>query len=120
MLAIIKVMETIKNWTAEERNIHMQTINEIVEYNHRHFFSDSFFNSITNELKVNLKQGLDDLERINTSEIYLNIRKRTSKNPDSYKEMFQQGPNTLTRQEHTTVLKKARYYYNRYLASKNP
>jgi hypothetical protein len=118
MLAIIKVMETIKNWTAEERNINMQKISDIVEYNHKHFFSSSFFNSITKELAVNLKQGLDDLERTNTSEIYLNIRKRTSKNPNFYKEMFQQGPHRLTRQEHASVVAKARLYYNRHLASK--
>ena len=120
MLAIIKVMETIKNWTAEERNVNMQKISNIVEYNHQHFFSDSFFNSITNELKVNLKQGLDDLERTNTSEIYLNIRKRTSKNPSIRPLIFKQHPDSLTRQEHATVVAKARYYYNRYLASKNP
>lgn len=120
MLAIIEVMKTIKNWTPQERVTKMSMINDIVEYNHQHFFSTEFFNSTVDELKVNLKQGLDYLEGINTSKIYLGIRKRTAKNPKFYEEMFCQGPYRLTRQEHAQVVTKARTYYNRYLASKKP
>jgi len=118
--AIIEVMKTIKNWTPYERESKMQEILTIVDYNQKYFFSKEFFNLITSELKDNLYNGIKILEQENTSQLYIELRKKLLKMPAIHKKLFALDTGQLTRQENIKVLKKARSYYNRYLADKNP
>jgi hypothetical protein len=113
-------MKTIKNWTPYERESKMQEILTIVDYNQKYFFSKEFFNLITSELKDNLYNGIKILEQENTSQLYIELRKKLLKMPAIHKKLFALDTGQLTRQENIKVLKKARSYYNRYLADKNP
>ena len=52
--AIVVLMKQISNWSIIEKQEKMRKLQKIADYNKKHFFSDSFFNKITNELKRNL------------------------------------------------------------------
>jgi len=54
LTAIALAMKQITNWTSEERQYKMRVLQEITEYNKKHFFSVDFFEQILNELKENL------------------------------------------------------------------
>ena len=59
MLAIIRLMRTICDWTPEERAEKKYLINEIVAYNQKYFFSQDFFDLVVNELQKNLSLAFD-------------------------------------------------------------
>lgn len=118
MSAVVKTMSTITNWSDKEKAINMAKINQITEYNQKYFFSNDFFELITNELKQNLKNGLEELESTNTSERYLTLRKILGKNPICKTKLIDDTP-ARSRQDVSKAVKVARTYYNRYLKSIN-
>ena len=61
MLAIIRLMKTICEWTPEERLNKRQLMQEIANYNQNHFFSTAFFNIVTDELRRNLSRAFDQI-----------------------------------------------------------
>ena len=75
MLAVISAMKKITQWTDQERCINMQQLQEIANYNQQRFFGQDFHNQIIEELKHNLEQGLNTIERTNTGSRFLNLRK---------------------------------------------
>ena len=62
MLAIIGVMQTICEWTPEERLEKAQCIKEIVQHNQNYFFSKEFFNLVLDELKTNLACAFNQIK----------------------------------------------------------
>lgn len=62
MLAIIELMRDIATWSDTQRIINTKKIAQIVNYNHRHFFSKKFLVAITDELQVNLANAFDYIE----------------------------------------------------------
>ena len=94
MLAIIDVMRTICAWTPEERLKKTKLIKEIVQHNQNYFFSDKFFDLVTNELQTNLTQAFDQIksdpgfdawvERWQSRLQHAEIREFLQKNNDRY------------------------------------
>jgi hypothetical protein len=70
---IIKTMREIASWSPEYKSIQMKKINAITEYNHRHFFSDEFFNTVIAELKNNLTWAFDYIENNNIGQVYRDL-----------------------------------------------
>jgi hypothetical protein len=62
MLAIIRLMRSICDWTPEERLKKRQLLQDIARYNQKHFFSKEFFNIVTDELQGNLSWAFDQLK----------------------------------------------------------
>lgn len=61
LITIADLMKQIANWSPQVRERKMARAQAIADYNKKHFFSEEFFNQITEELKNNLKSGLDQL-----------------------------------------------------------
>jgi len=62
MLAIIKLMKTICNWTPKERVEKRKHLQDIANYNQNHFFSAAFFDIVADELRRNLSRAFDQLK----------------------------------------------------------
>lgn len=61
MLAIIRLMRSICDWTPEESLKKRQIMQDIARYNQNHFFSKAFFNIVTDELRTNLSRAFDQI-----------------------------------------------------------
>ena len=59
--AINALMKSISEWDPTTYNKKMSETRYIAEYNKQHFFSDTFFNSVINELKSNLSIAFDQV-----------------------------------------------------------
>jgi virulence-associated protein VapD len=108
--AIVKLMKQIATWDHDTRNIKMQQIQDIVEHNQQHFFSENFFDQINNELKTNLYSALTQVENINTSKRYIDLRKSLNTTAELRNFMT----NTGDRAQLAQAVKQARKYYNQY------
>ena len=62
MQAIIKTMIDISNWNDTQRSEKINRVYEIAKYNQKHFFSQSFFNLITEELQTNLNIAFEQIK----------------------------------------------------------
>ena len=114
---IIAAMKKIINWTSDEQTANWAKIKEITEYNKKYFFSDTFFNLISNELQSNLRDALVELENTNTSRTF--IEKRIEKY--NLPEVDQTEAIGWMREDisyQITILQAARRYYNRWRNSK--
>ena len=112
LTALVNSMKEITQWSQSERETKLNLIKQITKYNRKHFFSNKFINQVTDELKHNLKQAFDELEITNTSSIFINRRKKLA----TYFEIKEYLLTRDTRQNITTILKKAREYYMRSLS----
>lgn len=74
--AIVALLKTITQWTPKERVSNLEKMQEIAQWNQQHFFSSKFFDQITNELKSNLSNGINEVIESNTSKNYFKIRKQ--------------------------------------------
>ena len=117
--ALVNSMKQIAGWSQSVREKNMKEINTITQYNKEYFFSDKFFKFVVNELVTNLKQGLNELEELNTGCRYLNFRKLLSKNEELKTNVLLCERPGRTRTDLIKSLKKARKYYNRYLKTLN-
>jgi hypothetical protein len=63
MQAIIGVMCDISTWTDEQRRNNKLRMEKIAKHNQQYFFSDDFFNLVTNELRTNLCEALDQMKK---------------------------------------------------------
>jgi len=114
MMAVIRVMKSIADWSESQRNLNIQKIQEIVSYNRQHFFSNEFFNLVVDELKNNLSQAFVELETTNTSKNFIDLRKQLAQNLENRAVLTKKGNKDKHR-----VLRLARKYYNRYLKTLN-
>ena len=65
--AIILSMQQIANWTDDERHDKMSQLQQIAEFNRKHFFSSKFFNQVVTELKENLSIALTKFKNTKSS-----------------------------------------------------
>jgi hypothetical protein len=84
--AVIDLMSSIKNWTPQQRQINLQQAYNIAQYNKRLFFSKQFSDHVTNELKTNMKSAFENLENLNTSKIWRDLRQKYRDNQEIQKE----------------------------------
>lgn len=61
LLAVVRVMSDIANWSASTRAGKIAQAKQIAEHNRKHFFSDKFFNLVCEELRINLGAALIDV-----------------------------------------------------------
>jgi hypothetical protein len=113
LCAITKLMSQIADWTSEERVVKLAQAQAIADYNKQHFFSDTFFNQITTELKTNLTKAFKTLETTNSSKYLLERWEIWRSNPEL-------GLVTKRSDEiRRLVLERAQYYNMRSLNSVN-
>ena len=65
--AIVLAMQQIANWTDDERHYKMSQLQQIAEFNRKHFFSSKFFNQVITELKENLSIALTKFKNTKSS-----------------------------------------------------
>jgi len=65
MQAVIATMKSIANCSQQEYEKKILQARMIADYNKKYFFSQKFFDTITNELKNNLAAGFDQLRKGN-------------------------------------------------------
>ncbi len=58
LIQIAELMKYISNWLPHQRERNMAEAQAIANYNQQHFFSQEFFNQVTNELTANLTTAL--------------------------------------------------------------
>ena len=63
MQAIIRTMCEITTWSDELRCDNVQRMQQIVDHNHKHFFSKDFFDLIINELRTNMTEAFDQIKQ---------------------------------------------------------
>jgi hypothetical protein len=74
-------MKYISNWSPDQRERNMAKAQSIADYNKQYFFSGTFFNNITNELKTNLSNAFVEIKNCNRSNHYLAFRDQILSNP---------------------------------------
>jgi len=115
MNKIVQIMSDIIGMPADKRAEMLVQAQAIADHNRRHFFSEEFQQLIAQELRGNLAQALDQLEKTNTSEIWLNRRKELAQVPELKNMLTGKIPGLLnnyclTRDEIATAVSKARQY----------
>lgn len=76
LVKITNLMRQIANWSPEVQVAKMAEAKAVAEHNRQHFFSQEFFNQLTQELKDNLTQAFDKLAKENTSAEWLALSSR--------------------------------------------
>jgi hypothetical protein len=69
--AIVLLMQQIANWTDDERHYKMSQLQQIAEFNRKHFFSSKFFNQVITELKENLSIAFTEFKNTKSSNHWL-------------------------------------------------
>lgn len=122
MQKIIDLMITMTQWSPEQRAEKMQQAQHIVDHNKQHFYSQEFFNQITNELSENLNMAFDEIERTNQSRKFFASRLRLASVPEIRqilsnvvdhpdKDLNPAKYGTYNRQTIMQVVRRARQYY---------
>jgi predicted XRE-type DNA-binding protein len=62
LIQIAELMKYISTWLPHQRERNMAQAQAIADYNRQHFFSQEFFNQVTDELKTNLTSAFDQLD----------------------------------------------------------
>lgn len=133
---IANLMQDIANWSPGQRKYNLAQAQKIADYNKQHFFSQRFFDAIAQELHRNLTQAVRKLLETNTSQAFINRRKKQCQHADLREVLIGRVPHpsgeplvpcepgkeaTLMPQGIVQVLKHARSYYNNHIQSvKNP
>ena len=76
MNKIIEVMSNIVSMPLIKREEMLARACAIAEYNKRHFFSEEFKKQVENELINNMSVALTELEKTNTSQVWIDRRKK--------------------------------------------
>ncbi len=74
LYTITNLMAQIANWGAPTRERKLSEARAIADYNKRHFFSQEFFNFVTNELTDNLKIAHTQLKLVNNFKTFIDRR----------------------------------------------
>lgn len=74
MKAIMAEMKRISLLAIEEKQILIQQLQEITEYNRHRFFSDDFFQFVVDEYQANLRKALDTLRPLRKGENWKTLR----------------------------------------------
>ena len=107
--AIVQSMEQINNWSDVEQQRKMMQLQDIANYNRKHFFSNKFFNQIINELAENISTSLDNFKSTKSSKNWIQRWKKLMSYQDvrNFLESNQQS-NWVTRNQFDTVYKEAK------------
>jgi len=70
--AIVLSMQQIANWSTDERQYKMSQLQQVAEFNRKHFFSKKFFNQVISELKENLTIAVDKFKNTKSSNRWIN------------------------------------------------
>jgi len=62
LIQIAELMKYISTWLPHQRERNMAKAQAVADYNRQHFFSQKFFNQITDELKTNLTSAFEQLD----------------------------------------------------------
>jgi hypothetical protein len=62
LIQIAELMKYISTWLPHQRERNMSQAQAIADYNRQHFFSQEFFNRVTDELKTNLTSAFEQLD----------------------------------------------------------
>jgi hypothetical protein len=81
LICIADLMKQIATWDPWVRERKMAEAQVIADYNKKHFFSETFFNNITNELQTNLSNAFVEIKNCNKSKHYLLMREQIRSNP---------------------------------------
>jgi hypothetical protein len=80
LIRIADLMRDIANWTPEQQNSKMAQAQSVADYNKKHFFSSSFFDTVTTELTANLKLAFDAFKCTNDCHQWLEVWDRLLSN----------------------------------------
>jgi hypothetical protein len=117
--AIVELMQNMANWDPQTRQNRMIQAQAIADRNKKYFFSQEFFNRITEELIENLHKGLHELETTNDSSFLIQTRMNLSKHPELRDIITGRQPHpglkntVIPKHEIMQVLSLARRYYQR-------
>jgi hypothetical protein len=78
--AVVELMQSIKNWTHEQKSVHMEKARAIADYNKKRFFSKDFFTQVIDQLKINLTSAIDELQNTNIGQTWYDIREKFETN----------------------------------------
>lgn len=81
MNKVIELMKTIANWSGDVKHAKLKQARAIAKHNKQYFFSDKFFHTITQELRNNLSNALNEIEATNTAKKFFANRKRMAQVP---------------------------------------
>ena len=62
MEAIVRLMLEITNWSESQRNDNTQRMEQIADYNQKHFFSKDFSDQVIGELRGNMCKAFDQIK----------------------------------------------------------
>jgi len=68
LMQIAELMNQIKHWLPHVRERKMIEAQAIADYNKKHFFSQEFFDLVTNELKINLESAINKHNKIDITD----------------------------------------------------
>lgn len=78
--AVVELMKSIKNWTHEQKTVHMEKARAIADYNKKRFFSKDFFTQVIDQLKSNLTSAINELQNTNIGQTWVDIREKFKTN----------------------------------------
>jgi hypothetical protein len=81
LIHVAELMKQIATWEPKVRKRKLAEAQAIADYNKQYFFSETFFNNITNELKINLSNAFVEIKNCNRSKHYLAFRDQILSNP---------------------------------------
>jgi hypothetical protein len=109
LITIVDLMKQIANWAPDVKERKMSKAQAIADYNKKHFFSEDFFNLVTNELETNLTNALVELENTNTSGGFLHRNQVFMSDP----ELAELIKNSCTPKTRERMLTLAQHYNTR-------
>jgi hypothetical protein len=113
LCAVVNEMKRIASWSDYEKQYNLNKLQQITQYNRKHFFSKDFDNLIIQELRCNLNIAFKTLENKNSSREYFAMRKKLTSIPKIREELLSDSV-LRTRQELISTIKKARQYYDKF------
>jgi len=63
MQSIIRTMREIIAWSDVQRRDNVRLMAQIADHNHKHFFSQDFFNQVIDELGTNMTMAFDQIKQ---------------------------------------------------------
>ena len=108
LIKIVALMQSIANWTSEQRANKLAQAQVIANYNRQHFFSKDFFDLIINELKTNLKLAFNELELCNNYQPWITRWKKLMTYPEIVEFLnTNQDPDLITKKDIDSLMELA-------------
>jgi hypothetical protein len=82
LISVVDLMKQIANWDPKLRTNKLAQARSIADYNRQWFFSQHFFDLVTNEFKINLKLAFDELEQCNNYQTWIDRWQKLTTYPE--------------------------------------